>query len=133
MTSQDPVTSKSHTFQGHHGDVRSRSEKATDRLLSNFLGHFSDGSRPFPVSLFLSFFLRLRGFSFSFLFLSHFSFCLCSCTGISVLLWLASRFPRPLFPPLNIIPLEKYTCMRSVNCRVISSSHVQFDEMKVRH
>ena len=31
MTSQDPVTSKSHTFQDHHGDVRSRlSESATE-------------------------------------------------------------------------------------------------------
>ena len=70
-----------------------------------FSWHFSDCSPAFPcltVSFFLSFFLRLRGFCCSFLFLSHFSFCLCSCTGISALLWLASRFPSPLFPPLNM-------------------------------
>ena len=32
MTSQDPVTSKSHTFQNHHGDVRSRLRARRDRI-----------------------------------------------------------------------------------------------------
>ena len=57
MTSQDPVTSKSHTFQDHHGDVRSRLQSAAraDRFL--LLGIFRTVPRPFPVSLFLSFLL----------------------------------------------------------------------------
>ena len=107
MTSQDPVTSKSHTFQNHYGDVRSRLRARrdrparTDRLL--FLGIFRTVPQPFPVSLFLSFFLSFWDWEVSAavsFFLSHFSFCLCS--GISALLWLASRFPSSLFPPLNI-------------------------------
>ena len=32
MTSQDPVTSKSHTFQNHHGDVRLRLRARRDRV-----------------------------------------------------------------------------------------------------
>ena len=62
MTSQDPMTSKSHTFQHHHGDVRSRlSETRLSAALADprfpFLGFFRTVPRHFPVSLFLSFFL----------------------------------------------------------------------------
>ena len=40
---------------------------------------------------------------------------------------------HPRFPSSQyVIPSEKYTSMTSVDCRVISSLHVQFDEMKVR-
>ena len=72
MTSQDPVTSKSHTFQDHHGDERSRLQSAAraDRFL--FLGIFRTVPRPFPVSLFLSFllsfcFFEIERFQFPFL------------------------------------------------------------------
>ena len=121
--------------------VASESETRQDSAESRadgpfaFSWHFSDCSPAFPcltVSFFLSFFLRLRGFCCSFLFLSHFSFCLCSCTGISVVVGFS--ISQPPFPSSEyVIPVEKYTCMTSVDCRVISSSHVQFDEMKVRH
>ena len=37
-----------------------------------------------------------------------------------------------MYVPASHISLEKYTSMTSADCRVISSSHVQFDEMKVR-
>ena len=72
MTSQDPVTSESHTFQDHHGDVRSRLQSAAraDRFL--FLCIFRTVPRPFPVSLFLSFllsfcFFEIERFQFPFL------------------------------------------------------------------
>ena len=40
---------------------------------------------------------------------------------------------QPPFPSCQyVIPSEKYTSMTSVDCRVISSLHVQFNEMKVR-
>ena len=98
-----------------------------------FSWHFSDCSPTFPcltVSFFLSFVLRLRGFCCSFLFLSHFSFrarAFLLCSG-----WLLD-FPAPLSLLWICHSRGKYTCMTSVDCRVIASSHVQFDEMKVRH
>ena len=112
MMSQDPVTSKSHTFQDHHGDVRSRLRARRDRVprgrtVSCFLA-FSDCSPAFScltVSFFLS--LRLRGFSF--LFLSHFSFCLCSCTGINDFRSVVGGFSisQPPFPSSQyVIPSE---------------------------
>ena len=133
MTSQDPVTSKSHTFQDYHGDVRSRprqSAACADRFL--FLGIFRTVPRPFPVALFLSFFLlRLRGFSF--LFLSHFFFLFVLVHGHFCSVVVGFSISQPPFPSCQyVIPSEKYTSMTSVDCRVISSLHVQFNEMKVR-
>ena len=72
------------------------------------------GLFPFPISLFLSFFFPLL-----------FSFVLVFCSG-----WLL-KFPFRLSSSEYVIPLEK--CMTSVDCRVISSSHVQFEELKVPH
>ena len=123
MTSQDPVTSKSHI------------SKITMEMCGRVRGpfpvswHFPDCSPAFPCLTVSFFLLRLRGFSF--LFLSHFSFCLCSCTGISV--GVGFSISQPAFPSCQyVIPSEKHTSMTSVDCRVISSSHVQFNEMKVR-
>ena len=140
MTSQDPVASKSHTFQNHHGDVWSRRRLRATRVLrgltvSCFLAFFQTVPRSFPVSLFLSFFHSFWdgevSVSFSwllFLFvLVHRYFC-SVVVGFSI--------SQPPFPSSqyheHVIPLEKYTSMTSADCRVISSSHVQFDEMKVR-
>ena len=140
MTSQDPVTSKSHTFQDHHGDVRSRllpaERDATEcRVRGPFpvsCWHFPDCSQVFPcltVSFFLSFEIERVQFPF---------FCLTSlfvCARARAFLfcsgWLLDV--RPPFPSCQyVIPSEKYTSMTSVDCRVISSLHVQFDEVKVR-
>ena len=133
MTSQDPVTSKSHTFQDHHGDVRSRprqSAACADRFL--FLGIFRTVPRPFPVSLFLSFFLlRLRGFSFLFFCLTSLFVCARARAFLFCSGWLLD-FPAPFSLRQYVIPSENYTSMTSVDCRVISSLHVQFNEMKVR-
>ena len=110
MTSQDPWR-QNHTLSkitmemcGRTCRSESSRQSAAPRTVSCFLAFFSDCSC-LTVSFF--FFLRLRGFSF--LFLSHFSFCLCSCTGNSVLSWLASRCPSPLFPPLNMSSPKKNT------------------------
>ena len=141
MTSQDPVTSKSHTFQDHHGDVRSRlliwarEQDATEcRVGGPFPVSwlFPDCSPAFPcltVSFFLSFEIERFQFPFfvSLLFLIvlvHGHFC-SVVVGFSI--------SQPPFPSSQyVIPSEKYTSMTSVDCRVISSLHVQFDEMKVR-
>ena len=109
-------------------DVRSRLRERRDTvprgrtvcLILAFFGLFP--SLSLSHCFFLSFFLRLRGFSCSFLFLSHFSFCWCSSTGISALLRLAFRISQPPFPSSEyVIPVEKYTCMSSVDCRAISA------------
>ena len=65
MTSQDPVTSKSHTFQDHHGDVRSSQLRARrdrvprGRTVSCFLAFFGLMFPGLSLShcFFLSFFL----------------------------------------------------------------------------
>ena len=108
MKPHDSLTSKLHTFQDHHGDVPSPSRRHRSsparamRFL--FLGFFQTVPPPFSVSLFLSSFLSFWDRQ---VFMSHFSFCLCSCTGISVLYWLASRFPS-LFSLFSIYhPLRK--------------------------
>ena len=130
MTSQDPVTSKSHTFQDHHGDVRSCLRARRDRVprgrtVSCFLAFFR------IVSFFLSFFLlEIERFQFTFLVLLLFLLVLVRGHFCSVVAGFSISQP-PFLSFQYVIPLEKYTCMTSVDCRVISSSHVQFDEMKV--
>ena len=138
MTSQDPVTSKSHTFRDHHGDVRSRLLRARrDRVpRARTVSCFLAFSGLFPgLSLshcfFLSFFwdgeVSVSFFFVSLLFLFvlvHGHFC-SVVVGFSI--------SQPPFPSCQYVtPSEKYTSMTSVDCRVISSLHVQFDEMKVR-
>ena len=142
MTSQDPVTSKSHTFQDHHGNVRSRLQLRArrDRVTECRTGgpfavswHFSDCSPAFPcltVSFFLSFF-EIERFQFPFLVSLLFLFVLVHGHFCSVVVGFSiSQAPFP--SSQHVIPSEKYTSMTSVDCRVISSSHVQFDEIKVR-
>ena len=95
--------------------------------------HLPDCSPAFPcLTVFFFLLLRLRGFSFLFFFVSllvlfvlvHGHFC-SVVVGFSI--------SQPPFPSCQyVIPSEKYTSMTSVDCRVISSLHVQFDEMKVR-
>ena len=141
MTSQDPVTSKSHTFQNHHGDVRSRLRARRDRVprgrtICFFLAFF--GLFPsFSLShcFFLSFFLfEIERFLLQFPFLVSLLFLFVLVHGHFCSVVVGFSISQPPFPSSEyVIPVEKYTCMTSVDCRVISSSHVQFDEMKVRH
>ena len=115
MTSQDTVTSKSHTFQDHHGDVRYRvwERDATEcRVGGPFpvSWHFPDSSPPFPcltVAFFLSFFLlRLRGFSFLFFVSLLFLFVLVHGHFCSVVVGFS--IPQPPFPSSQyVIPSEK--------------------------
>ena len=141
MTSQDPVTSKSHTFQNHHGDVRSRLRARRDRVprgrtVCFFLAFFG----LFPgLSLshcfFLSFFLfEIERFLLQFPFLVSLLFLFVLVHGLFCSVVVGFSISQPPFPSSDyVIPVEKYTCMMSVDCRVMSSSHVRFDEMKVRH
>ena len=141
MTSQDPVTSKSHTFQDHHGDVRSSQLRARrDRVprgrtvscsVLAFFGLMFPGLS-LSHCFFLSFFLfEIERFHFPFLVSLLFLFVLVHGHFCSVVVGFSTS--QPPFPSSQyVIPLEKYTSMTSVDCRVISSSHVQFDEMKVR-
>ena len=130
------MTSKSHTFQDHHGDVqsrlssRARRDRAREprrRTVSFFLAFFQTVPRPFPVSLFLSFFLIFESERFQFPFLVsllflfvlvHGHFCSLFCSG-----WLLD-FQAPFLSSQYVLPLENYTSMTSVDCRVISSSRV---------
>ena len=101
-----------------------------------FSWHFSDFSpRAFPC-LTVSFFLfEIERFLLQFPFLVSLVFLFVLVHGhfCSVVVGFSISQP-PQFPSSEyVIPVEKYTCMTSVDCRVISSSHVQFDEMKVRH
>ena len=135
------MTSKSHTFQNHHGDVRSRLRARRDRVPRGrtagllFLGIFRTVARPLPVSLFLSFFLfEIERFLLQFPFLVSLLFLFVLVHGHFCSVVVGFSISQPPFPSSEyVIPVEKYTCMTSVDCRVISSSHVQFDEMKVRH
>ena len=99
---------------------------------------FSDCSQDFPcltVSFFLSFFLFLIFWDWE---ISVSFSCLTSlfvCARARAFLFCSGcllDFPAPFPSSQYVIPLEKYTSMTSVDCRAISSSHVQFDEMKVR-
>ena len=99
--------------------------------------HFPECSPAFPcltVSFFLSFEMERFQFPFFFFFffvsllflfvLVHGHFC-SVVVGFSI--------SQPPFPSCQYVtPSEKNTSMTSVDCRVISSLHVQFDEMKVR-
>ena len=112
MTSQDPVTSKSHTFQDHHGDVRSRETRQSAALADRFpfLGFFRTVPRPFPVSLFLSFFLfffyffEIQRFQFPFLVSLLFLFVLVHGHFCSVVVGF-NDFPAPSPSSHNVIPL----------------------------
>ena len=130
MTSQDPVTSKSHTFQDHHGDVRSRLRVRRDRELRGrtvpvswlFFGLFPGLSRSY--CFFLSFFFWDWEVSVSFSCLTSLFVCARARAFLFRSGWLLD-FPAPRFPSSQyVIPLENYTSMTSVDCRVISSSHV---------
>ena len=94
--------------------------------------HFPDCSPAFPcltVSLFLS--LEIERFQFPFFVSLLFLFVLVHGHFCSVVVGFS--ISQPPFPSSQyVIPSEKYTSMTSVDCRVISSLHVQFDEMKVR-
>ena len=112
-----------------------QSAARADRFV--FLGFFrTHVPRPFPVSLFLSFFLsffffEIERFHFPFLVSLLFLFVLVHGHFCSVVVGFSTS--QPSFPSSQyVIPLIIYTSMTSVDCRVISSSHVQFDEMKVR-
>ena len=141
MTSQDPVTSKSHTFQNHHGDVRSRLRARRDRVprgrtVCFFLAFFGlFPSLSLSHCFFLSFFLfEIERFLLQFPFLVSLLFLFVLVHGHFCSVVVGFSISQPPFPSSEyVIPVEKYTCMTSVDCRVISSSHVQFDEMKVRH
>ena len=106
-----------------------RSAARADRFLAWL---FSDCSPAFlTVSFFLSFFLFFWDWEVSVSFSCLTSLFVCAraraflfCSG-----WLL-EFPAP-FSLLSICH-RQYTSMTSADCRVISSSHVQFDEMKVR-
>ena len=137
MTSQNPVTSKSHTFQDHHGDVRSRLSSRARRECRvggpfPVSWHFPDCSPAFPcltVSFFLSF--EIERFQFPFFVSLLFLFVLVHGHFCSVVVGFS--ISQPPFPSSQcVVPSEKYTSMTSVDCRVISSLHVQFEEMKVR-
>ena len=130
MTSQDPVTSKSHTFQDHHGDVRSRllalrarrDRVPRARTVSCFWSwHFPDCSPAFPcltVSFFLSF--EIERFQFPFFVSLLFLFVLVHGHFCSVVVGFS--ISQPPFPSCQYVtPSEKYTSMTSVDCRVISS------------
>ena len=83
---------------------------------------------------FLSFFLsfEIERFQFPFFFVSLL-FLLVLVHGHFCSVVVGFSISQPLFPSSQyVIPSEKYTSMTSVDCRVISSLHVQFDEMKVR-
>ena len=95
--------------------------------------HFPDCSPAFPcltVSFFLSF--EIERFQFPFFFVSLlFLFVLVHGHFCSVVVGFS--ISQPPFPSCQfVIPSEKYTSMTGVDCRVISSLHVQFNEMKVR-
>ena len=121
MTSQDPVTSKSHTFQDHHGDVRSRARTVSCFLAFSGLFPGLSLSHCFFLSFFFFFFFEIERFQFPFLVSLLFLFVLVHghfCSG-----WLLD-FPAPFPSCQYVIPSEKYTSMTSVDCRVISSLHV---------
>ena len=84
------------------------------------------------VSFFPSFFLfEIERFQFPFLVSLLFLFVLVHGHFCSVVVGFS--ISQPPFPSSQyVIPSEKCTSMTSVDCRVISSSHVQFDEVKVR-
>ena len=94
--------------------------------------HFPDCSPAFPcltVSFFLSF--EIERFQFPFFVSLLFLFVLVHGHFCSVVVGFS--ISQPPFPSCQyVIPSEKYPSMTSVNCRVISSLHVQFSEMKVR-
>ena len=94
--------------------------------------HFPDCSPAFPcltVSFFLSF--EIERFQFPFFVALLFLFVLVHGHFCSVVVGFS--ISQPPFPSCQyVIPSEKYTSMTSVDCRVISSLHVQFNEMKVR-
>ena len=86
-------------------------------------------SRCFFLSFFL--FFEIERFQFPFLVSLLFLFVLVHGHFCSVVVGFSVS--QPPFPSSQyVIPLEKYTSMTTVDCRVISSSHVQFDEIKVR-
>ena len=88
------------------------------------------GLFPGLSSLFLSFFLFWDWeVSVSFSCLTSLFVCARARAFLFCSGWLL-RFPSPLF--LLSIYHPQYTSMTSADCRVISSSHVQFDGMKVR-
>ena len=106
MTSQDPVTSKSHTFQDHHGDVRSRECRAGGPLPVSWL--FSDCSPAFPcltVSFFLSFLIFWDSeVSVSFSCLTSLLFVLVHGHFCSVVVGF-NDFPAPFPSSQYVIPL----------------------------
>ena len=130
-----PMTSKSHTFQDHHRDVLSRLQSETSPARAGrFLFFFGIFRTVFFRSLtvsFLSFFFLEWKVSVSFSCLTAFfvlsrawAYLFCNDWPLEF----PSRFPSSR----DVIPLEKCKCT-SDDCRVISWSHVQFDEMKVQH
>ena len=136
MTSQDPWR-QNHTLSkitmemcGRVRDVdRSRVPRA--RIVSCFMA-FPDCSPAFPcvtVSFFLSF--EIERFQFPFFCLTSLFVCARARAFLFCSGWLLD-FPAPFSLRQYVIPWENYTSMTSVDCRVISSLHVQFNEMKVR-
>ena len=94
---------------------------------------FSDCSPAFPCLTvsFSFFFFEIERFQFPFLVSLLFLFVLVH--GHFCFVVVGFSISQPPFPSSQyVISLEKYTSMTSVDCRVISSSHVQFDEMKVQ-
>ena len=123
-------------FQDHHGDVRSRlrARMPRGRTVSCFLAFFGLFPRlSLSHSFFLSFFFWDWEVSVSFSCLTSLFVCARARAFLFCSGWLLD-FPAP-FSLLSIChPLRKIHKQRmtSVDCRVISSSHVQFDEMKER-
>ena len=110
-------------------ETRQSAARADRFLFLGFFGLFPGLS--LSHCFFLSFFFEIERFQFPFLVSLLFLFVLVHGHFCSVVVGFS--ISQPPFPSSQyVIPLEKYTSMTSVDCRVISSSHVQFDEMKVR-
>ena len=116
MTSQDPVTSKSHTFQDHHGDVRSRLA-AECRAGGPFpvSWHFSDCSPAFScltVSFVPSFFLFFWDWEVSVSFSCLTSLFVCARAGAFLFCsgWRLD-FPAP-FSLLSTFPSKNTQALR---------------------
>ena len=113
MTSQDPVMSQSHTFQDHHGDVRSRLDLRARRdrvprgrtvCFQVFLA-FSDCSPAFPC-LTVSFFLSWEvSAAVSFSCLTSLFVCARARAFLFCSGWLLD-FPAPFPSSQYVIPLE---------------------------
>ena len=123
-------------YQQGLGLVRGYDRVPRGRTICFFLAFFGlFPSLSLSHCFFLSFFLfEIERLLLQFPFLVSLLFLFVLVHGHSCSVVVGFSIFQPPFPSSEyVIPVEKYTCMTSVDCRVISSSHVQFDEMKVRH